>query len=178
MQEVSATSGNLYLVPSEPPDRGEMRPMVEVILITSQPKYTMDDVGTLVRSRITETVRFHTSPRGLRELARQFAELADMADGLSVRVAGATAVSEPKAARKGKPASKNKPEATIDKCIRGHTLIGEKWNGRWTLVCNTWPELAAQHAGCADASNCIDEFERRATAGGAAVAPGAPPAAA
>lgn len=163
MKELTLISANLYLAPSAPPDGGEMRPMVETILVLSEPKYTFDDTGGTVRARVTETVRFNAAPVGLRELARRLTETADMADALAARVAAKVPPDE-KAPRPKAKRQRTEPEATIRKAINGHTLVGEKWGGRWTLVCSTWPDLAAQHAGCEDASDCITEFERRATA--------------
>ena len=57
-----------------------------------------------------------------------------------------------------------RPEATIATTVNGHTLTGAKFGGRWHFVCNSWPELAEQHDGTWDASELLDEFEKRATA--------------
>jgi hypothetical protein len=50
--------------------------------------------------------------------------------------------------------------------INGHTLTGEKGAAGWRLTCPSWPDLAEAYDGCEDASPCLEEFERRATAGG------------
>ena len=60
-------------------------------------------------------------------------------------------------------AKKPKPEGKFRLVIGGHTLAGTKHNGAWTLSCLSWPELAEQHSGVADASAAIEEFTARAT---------------
>jgi hypothetical protein len=58
-----------------------------------------------------------------------------------------------------------RPEAQIHTTINGHTLTGIRFGGRWSFVCNSWPDLAANYDGTSDATACLDEFERRATSG-------------
>jgi hypothetical protein len=93
MKEISATSRNLSLVYQDGP--AMFTPMVEAILVLSEPQYSVDLGGQLVRTRQVETVRFATSPEGLRDLARTFLEWADDADNIT-----------PKA---GRPAKRAKP---------------------------------------------------------------------
>lgn len=71
-----------------------------------------------------------------------------------------------------------RPSATIEQTVNGHTLRAEKYPSGWVVVCPAWPDLERTYAGVDDLCPCLDAFEARATAGGAAVAPGAPPAAA
>lgn len=51
----------------------------------------------------------------------------------------------------------------------GHTLTLTILNGRRYFNCDSWPDLAEKYDGAIDAVECIDEFERRATAGAAPV---------
>lgn len=61
---------------------------------------------------------------------------------------------------KGK--AKLKPEANYRLVINGHELSGVKYGGRWTFACGSWPDLVDAHNGCADASDIIEAFTRRA----------------
>ena len=56
----------------------------------------------------------------------------------------------------------HRPEAVYRLRVNGHRLTGEKWHGAWTFSCDSWPELAEQHRGAADAGPLIEEFTRRA----------------
>jgi hypothetical protein len=56
---------------------GEALPQVEVVLVTTEPHYTADAAGTLIRRGETESYRFLASPSGLRKLARDLVEWAD-----------------------------------------------------------------------------------------------------
>lgn len=61
-----------------------------------------------------------------------------------------------------KSKAKLKAEGKYKGNINGHYLIGVKLNGKWSWSCPSWPDLVDKHNGCADGSECIDEFERRA----------------
>ncbi len=75
MQELMDTARNLSLaISADGP-----RPMVEVILMTSEPMFSIDGGGEMVRSRVMNTIRFSSSPEGLRKLSKRLAEFADEA---------------------------------------------------------------------------------------------------
>ncbi len=75
MQELMGTARNLSLAMS---DDGP-RPMVEVILITSEPMFSIDGGGDMVRSRVPSAIRFLSPPDGLRKLSERLLEYADEA---------------------------------------------------------------------------------------------------
>ena len=79
MKELIGSTANVYAV-SLGMGTGEFAPMVEVILLLTEPRYEPDAAGTFSRRRDVEDVRFHTTPNGLRELAGNFAKLADDAE--------------------------------------------------------------------------------------------------
>jgi hypothetical protein len=78
MKEAMGTARNLSLVPA--PD-GTMRPMVETIVILTEPKYNVTKEG-LESRRVTSTIRFQAAPDTLRNMSIQFANWADEADAL------------------------------------------------------------------------------------------------
>ena len=58
-------------------------PQVEVILVMSEPSYTVDAVGEVVRQRETSQVRFCASTKVLRKLSDAMTKLADEAESLT-----------------------------------------------------------------------------------------------
>lgn len=60
----------------------KLLPRVEVILVMSEPSYTVDAVGEVVSQRETSQVRFSASPKVLRKLAEAMTKLADEAETL------------------------------------------------------------------------------------------------
>jgi hypothetical protein len=78
------SAANFYLVPAgSVPEGRPFRPMVEVALIVSEPQYTVDAAGQSVRHRTMDTMRFHTSPEGLRDLAKYLGKWADDAEKMT-----------------------------------------------------------------------------------------------
>lgn len=59
---------------------GAIAPLVECVLVVSEPVYTVDMSGGLVKSRVTEGLRFTTTAAGLRSLAALFTEWANQAE--------------------------------------------------------------------------------------------------
>jgi hypothetical protein len=55
---------------------------VEVIIITSEPKYGVDVSGEITRHRETDQYRFTGSPETIRTLGKRLQMLADEADEL------------------------------------------------------------------------------------------------
>lgn len=90
MKEIVATNANFHLAPANPPAGGPLLPRVELVLITSEPRYAFDEVGTMLRLRRTETLRFSAAPAALRTMAAEFVELADLADELADAANGPT----------------------------------------------------------------------------------------
>jgi hypothetical protein len=99
-KELLNLSANFSFVPSEQPFGGEARPHVEVILVVSEPKYTVDESGRLVKSRVNDTLRFHTNAKGLRLLAGAFG---DWASEMEKAEAGVAAVIEEFTSNQGPP---------------------------------------------------------------------------
>ncbi len=160
--------------PSLVPVNGRLDGAAELILVLHEKRYALDFAGRVDTVPHVETVRFTVAgAANLRALGQVLLEVADDLDAQLDQLQPAAAAEQPPAekprrARVPIRRDPNRPEATLDKTLNGHKLFGEKHGGRWTLVCPSWPDLAAAHAGCADASDCVDEFERRATVKGSA----------
>jgi hypothetical protein len=77
MKELIGHASNLYVVPQRGTDK--LLPMVELILMVSEPTYEADLSGFVQRRSITD-VRLSVSPKALRETAAKMIELADEAD--------------------------------------------------------------------------------------------------
>jgi hypothetical protein len=60
----------------------KLLPQVEVILVLSEPAYTVDAVGEVVRQRETSQCRFSASPKMLYKLADVLTKLGAEAEGL------------------------------------------------------------------------------------------------
>lgn len=58
MKEVICTARNIMIVPDE---KNTVRPMVEAIVVVSEPQFRFDRGGQLANERETETLRFNTS---------------------------------------------------------------------------------------------------------------------
>lgn len=80
MKEVICTARNLMVVPDE---EHTVRPMIEAIVVVSEPQFRFDRGGQLANERETETIRFSASPEALRKMAKSFNEWADEADGFA-----------------------------------------------------------------------------------------------
>ena len=76
MKELRSTTANIALVIGG----GEASTVVEVVLLVSEPKYSIDASGSVAKARNLEDMRFSTSPKGLRDLADVLLKLADEAD--------------------------------------------------------------------------------------------------
>lgn len=79
MKEIAMTARNIML---SCPDQGDPSPMIEAILVVSEPTFRIDQGGGIIRQRELETVRFHSTPNGLRKVAIAFAEWADEAEAI------------------------------------------------------------------------------------------------
>ena len=81
-KEVICTARNLMIVPDGDPhtEAAAVRPMVEAILVVSEPVFGFDAGGELGRKRETQTIRFSASPEVLRKLAKNYLEWADEAE--------------------------------------------------------------------------------------------------
>lgn len=77
MKELQSATCNITALPKED---GGFTPLIEAILIVSEPRYTLDEAGHQIKSRIVETMRFSSSPKGLRTLAKIFEEWATGAE--------------------------------------------------------------------------------------------------
>ena len=78
MKEICGAARNLYLVANE---AGELKPMIEGILMVSEPTFVPAE-EEVKKVRLMDTLRFHTTPDGLRQIAEQFDAWADEADAL------------------------------------------------------------------------------------------------
>jgi len=76
MKTLIATSGNIL---AGPDGEGGYEPLVEVVLITSEPKYEADAGGFVKRSSVSD-IRFGSAPKTLRKVAAELVKLADEAE--------------------------------------------------------------------------------------------------
>lgn len=82
MNELLTINANFHALWAE--GTNNLLPHVEVILVMSEPSYTVDGVGDVIRQRTTSQVRFSANPKLLRKLAESFVKLADEADELPI----------------------------------------------------------------------------------------------
>ena len=81
MKALYSTAANFF---SGPAGDGSLEPLIEIVLIASEPGYLVDNEGMSTREPLAETMRFVSSAVGLREFAKQLNEYADRAgDDLS-----------------------------------------------------------------------------------------------
>ena len=76
MKELTATARNVYYAPDS--ENGILRPMVELILVTSEPTYSAqleDGEIKLTQSRENETLRVACSVSGLNLLLKSVMEI-------------------------------------------------------------------------------------------------------
>lgn len=79
MKELLTISSNFLAAWTE---EKKLLPQVEVILVMSEPAYSVDAVGEVVCQRETSQVRFSASPKVLRKLSEAMTKLADEAETL------------------------------------------------------------------------------------------------
>ena len=77
MKELLGTARNIYAVVG--PDN-KMLPTIEVILIATEPQFTVDASGAVVRTSVPASFRITTTPGGLRSVAKDFLKWADDAE--------------------------------------------------------------------------------------------------
>lgn len=78
MKELMSVSSNVSI--SVHPDAEiDSRPMIELVLVLSEPKYSLDATGELVKSRQTFDFRFSTTPSQLKKMAAIFIKTAEEA---------------------------------------------------------------------------------------------------
>ena len=73
MKELLTVNANFHAVWSE---NDKPIPQVEVVLVTSEPTYTVDAAGQVISQRTTDAFRFAASPAALRKLAESLVKLA------------------------------------------------------------------------------------------------------
>lgn len=81
MNELIGHSANVMLAETA---KGKLLATVELVLLVSEPKYQSDPSG-FVKTRSVTDIRFATGAKGLRELSRELAELANDAEALEDR---------------------------------------------------------------------------------------------
>jgi len=59
---------------------GQLRPALEMAIITSEPIYSCDATGESIRSRVIDTYRFSATPKQARTLGEQLHKMADEAE--------------------------------------------------------------------------------------------------
>jgi hypothetical protein len=91
VKELHSVACNFSALPQE---EGGFRPLIEAILIVSEPKYSIDEAGDQFKRRSIDALRFTTSPAGLRLLAKNFIEWADEAEQLVAKAIEAAVDSE------------------------------------------------------------------------------------
>lgn len=75
MKEILTIAANHYAVRNE--ETKEMVHHVEVVLVLSEPSYSLDPSGSLLRKRAVSQARFAASPKVLRLLAESLEKLAN-----------------------------------------------------------------------------------------------------
>ena len=60
-------------------------PHVEIVVITAEPRYSVDLAGDVNRSRVVEDYRFTATTSALRQLANQLEKYANEADALMAK---------------------------------------------------------------------------------------------
>jgi hypothetical protein len=58
-----------------------------------------------------------------------------------------------------------KPDGLLSLSVNGHTVTGEKRDGKWTFHCDSWPALAGKYNGAETTSEILGEFMTRCLAG-------------
>lgn len=81
MNELIGHSANVMMAETT---KGKLIATVELVLLVSEPKYQSDPSG-FVKTRSVTDIRFSTGAKGLRELSRELAELANDAEALEDR---------------------------------------------------------------------------------------------
>lgn len=76
MKLLIATSGNIL---AGPDGDGGYEPLVEVVLIVSEPRYEADAAGFVKRSAVSD-IRFGSTPKTLRKVSVELVKLADAAE--------------------------------------------------------------------------------------------------
>lgn len=66
---------------------GKMIPWVEVVVVTSEPVYSVDGAGDVVRNRETSQFRFLADPQGLRKIAEGMVKVSEEAEALVAKEA-------------------------------------------------------------------------------------------
>lgn len=85
MRELIGMARNIALSCLDDGDDKTLVPMIEMVLITSEPQFEVD-VSGLVKRRTTQTIRLAASPKCARWLAESLVEWADAADKLAERL--------------------------------------------------------------------------------------------
>lgn len=77
VKELVGQSRNLIGVPLE---GAAPEPLIELVLIVSEPSYMVDAGGDSIRHRVVETLRLCATPSGMRQLAKFLTEASDEAE--------------------------------------------------------------------------------------------------
>lgn len=80
MKQILTINANFHALWAE--GSKKLLPQVEVILVMSEPSYTVDGVGDVIRQNATSQVRFSASPKLLRKIADSLVNLAEEAEKL------------------------------------------------------------------------------------------------
>lgn len=83
MREFCAFTTNLLYAELE---TGKLRPLIEMIFITSEPVYSFDAVNDVIKSRAVSDFRFSAHPATLRKLAENFIKIADETEQAAKRI--------------------------------------------------------------------------------------------
>jgi hypothetical protein len=76
VKECITVTRNLTAIPG----KTQLHPMIEVVMVLTEPVYGFDATGECVKSRAVECVRFVASPESLRAIASSLREMADEGD--------------------------------------------------------------------------------------------------
>jgi hypothetical protein len=69
MKELTGSAVNIVYAEGA---EGKLRALAEIIIVRSEPAYSVDAAGVLVKQRVVDEVRFSSTASGLREMAKRF----------------------------------------------------------------------------------------------------------
>lgn len=82
-KEYSGCASNISFVQT---NKGDMMPLIETILLYSEPVWRVDAGGSIIRSREMGSFRISAGPDALRDIAKYLVEYADDAEDILDRL--------------------------------------------------------------------------------------------
>jgi len=91
MKEISGVALNRFLAEGK---EGYLA-LGEIVIVVSEPKYEFDASGSMIKRRVVEEFRVSTSAKGMRDIAKDMLEWADILDGDQRRIDDALDIDHP-----------------------------------------------------------------------------------